>query len=181
MKIYTKTGDSGDTALFGGRRVSKEHPRIEAYGTVDELNAFLGQIVAICQDEAIAGSLQRVQGQLFVVGADLATPMQARTSYISRMDASFGQQLEAEMDAWQAKLPQLTQFILPGGGPAGAGLHVARTICRRAERRVVNLAQQEAINQEVVIYLNRLSDWLFVLARYVNHIQNMPEKAWQPE
>ena len=123
--------------------------------------------------------MQRVQSQLFGVGAELATPLDARTSYISRIDADPSQQLEAEIDAWEQQLPPLTQFILPGGSTAGAALHIARTICRRAERRVVALARAEAVNEQVIIYLNRLSDWLFVLARTVNHIQNIPETPWQ--
>ena len=179
MKIYTKRGDSGDTSLFGGRRVSKDDLRIEAYGTVDELNAFLGAVASQCQDATLQQALQRVQGQLFGVGADLATPLDARTSYISRIDAGPSQQLEKEIDAWEQQLPPLTHFILPGGSAAGAALHIARTICRRAERRVVALARTEAVNEQVLIYLNRLSDWLFVLARTVNHRQNIPEAPWQ--
>ena len=179
MKIYTKTGDTGDTTLFGGRRVSKDALRIEAYGTVDELNAFLGSVVAQCQHDDLRAAMQQVQGQLFAVGADLATPLDARTTYISRVDAGPSQQLEREIDAWEGQLLPLTQFILPGGSVTGAALHVARTICRRAERRVVALAHVEDINEHVIVYLNRLSDWLFVLARTVNHRQNISETPWQ--
>lgn len=181
MKIYTKTGDAGETGLFGGRRVAKDVARIEAYGTVDELNAFLGLAVHTCTSHDLQARLQRVQGELFQVGADLATPLDAPSDYIARLDAAPHRRLEAEIDEWEALLPPLTTFILPGGSETGATLHIARTICRRAERRVVSLAQAEAINDAIIIYLNRLSDWLFVLARLVNHRQNMPETPWQQQ
>ena len=181
MKIYTKTGDAGHTSLFGGDRVSKDHLRIEAYGTVDELNAFLGLAVHHCISPDLTARLERVQGELFQVGADLATPAQAKTSYITRLDEVPIQRLEKEMDEWETLLPPLTQFILPGGSQAGAVLHIARTVCRRAERRAVALSQREEINPHVIIYLNRLSDWLFMLARLANHRQNMPETPWQME
>ena len=180
MKIYTKTGDAGETALFGGQRVAKDALRIEAYGTVDELNAFLGLAVRHCTSPDIQSRLQRVQGELFQVGADLATPLDANTSYITRLDEEPARRLEAEIDEWEALLPPLTSFILPGGSQPGAELHIARTICRRAERRTVSLARAKAINPNVIITLNRLSDWLFVLARMVNHRQNTPETPWKP-
>ena len=179
MKIYTKTGDAGDTALFGGQRVAKDALRIEAYGTVDELNAFLGLIVRHCTSPDIKSRLLRVQGELFQVGADLATPLDAKTSYITRLNAEPAQRLEAEIDEWEVLLPPLTSFILPGGSQPGAELHIARTVCRRAERRAVSLARTEALNDAIIIYLNRLSDWLFVLARTVNHRQNAPETPWR--
>jgi cob(I)alamin adenosyltransferase len=180
MKIYTKTGDAGDTALFGGQRVAKDALRIEAYGTVDELNAFLGLAIRHCDSPDLKSRLLRVQGELFQVGADLATPLDAKTSYIARLDAAPTQRLEREMDEWDDILPPLTSFILPGGSQPGAELHIARTICRRAERRAVSLARAESVNEHVIIYLNRLSDWLFVLARMVNHRQNTAETPWQP-
>ena len=180
MKIYTKTGDSGETTLFGGQRVDKDALRIEAYGTVDELNAFLGLAVRHCTSPDLQSRLQRVQGELFQVGGDLATPLDAKTTYITRLDDQPVRRLEEEIDEWQELLPPLTNFILPGGSQPGAELHIARTIGRRAERRVVSLARAEAINEQVIIYLNRLSDWLFVLARLVNHHQNASEKPWQP-
>lgn len=180
MKIYTKTGDGGDTALFGGRRIAKDDIRIEAYGTVDELNAFLGMVVWHCTISDLKERLQRVQGELFVLGADLATPLDAKTSYISRLGIDPIRQLEAEIDEWDEILPPLASFILPGGSQPGAELHIARTVCRRAERRAVGLAQTEDINKNVVVYLNRLSDWIFTLARLVNHRQNIPETPWQP-
>ena len=180
MKIYTKTGDSGETALFGGQRVAKDALRIDAYGTVDGLNAFLGLAVRHCTSPDLKSRLLRVQGELFQVGADLATPLDAKTSYITRLDEQPARRLEDEIDEWQELLPPLTSFILPGGSQPGAELHIARTICRRAERRTVSLARAEAINEQVIIYLNRLSDWLFVLARMVNHRQNTSETPWQP-
>ncbi len=180
MKIYTKTGDTGETALFGGQRVAKDALRIEAYGAVDELNAFLGLAVHHCTSPDIQSRLQRVQGELFQVGADLATPLDAKTSYISRLDADPARRLESEIDEWQELLPPLTSFILPGGSQPSAALHIARTICRRAERRTVSLARAEPINEAVIVYLNRLSDWLFVLARLVNHRHNVPETPWRP-
>ena len=180
MKIYTKTGDAGDTSLFGGKRVAKDDLRIEAYGAVDELNAFLGLAARHCTSPDITSRLLRVQGELFQVGADLATPLDAKTSYITRLETAPIQRLEAEIDEWDEILPPLTSFILPGGSQPGAELHIARTVCRRAERRVVGLARAEAVNDHVVTYLNRLSDWLFVLARLVNHRQNAPETPWKP-
>jgi len=180
MKIYTKTGDAGETALFGGQRVPKDALRIEAYGTVDELNAFLGQTITQCTSPDIRSRLLRVQGELFQVGADLATPLAVKTSYISRLNAEPIQSLEADIDEWEAILPPLTSFILPGGSQSGAHLHIARTICRRAERRAVSFARADAINNNVLIYLNRLSDWLFVLARMVNYRQNITEAPWKP-
>ncbi len=178
MKIYTKTGDAGETGLFGGGRVPKDDLRIEAYGAVDELNAVLGLAIVHCASADLKSRLMRVQGELFVVGADLATPLDARTSHITRLDDAPIQRLEAEMDEWEEVLPRLTSFILPGGSEAGATLHVARTVCRRAERRAVSLARAEALNPHILRYLNRLSDWLFVLARMVNHRQNIPETPW---
>jgi len=180
VKIYTKTGDAGDTSLFGGRRVAKDQVRIEAYGTIDELNAFLGVIVNHCTSPDIKTRLQRVQGELFQVGADLATPFDAKTSYITRLTDEPIRRLEEEIDEWNEILPALTSFILPGGSQPGAELHIARTVCRRAERRTVSLARIESINETIIAYLNRLSDWLFVLARLVNHRQNVTEAPWQP-
>jgi cob(I)alamin adenosyltransferase len=178
MKIYTKTGDAGETGLFGGGRAPKDDLRIEAYGTVDELNAFLGLAVRHCTSADLKSRLERVQGELFQVGADLATPLDAKTDYITRLDEAPIQRLESEIDEWEAVLPALTSFILPGGSQPGAVLHIARTVCRRAERRAVALARAETINPHIIRYLNRLSDWLFVLARMVNFRQNTPETPW---
>lgn len=183
MKIYTRTGDEGSTGLFGGDRVSKAHPRIEAYGTVDETNSFLGLARA-----HLGGSdtlrdldalLARLQGELFEAGADLATPSGAR-AVVPRITARHVETLESEIDRYEERLPPLKHFILPGGTPAGAALHVARTVCRRAERLVVDAAGSEAINDQVGVYLNRLSDLLFVLARYANQEGGVAETPWHP-
>ena len=178
MKIYTKTGDLGDTGLFGGRRVPKHDFRIEAYGTVDETNAVLGLAASRCTDPELSDAIQRVQSELFSVGADLATPLDVRSDYIVRVDEAIVQRLEAEIDAWEETLPPLRQFILPGGSEAGAWLHFARTVCRRAERAVVALSQAEEINPTALRYLNRLSDWLFVLARIANQRSGIEEIIW---
>jgi cob(I)alamin adenosyltransferase len=179
MKIYTRGGDEGKTALFAGGRVSKNHARLHAYGTVDELNSVLGVVLAGGTPEALTAPLQRVQGELFIVGADLATPLEAASNYVVRVSAQLTTTLETEIDEWDAQLPPLKHFILPGGTLCAALLHQARTICRRAERWVVALQDSEEINGETLRYLNRLSDWLFVAARYANHAANMPEVIWQ--
>lgn len=179
MKIYTRTGDEGETGLFAGGRVRKNHLRLHAYGTVDELNAVLGLVMATGIVERLGGPVQRVQAELFVVGADLATPLEAKTRRIVRVSAEMVRQLESDIDRWDGDLPSLKQFILPGGSASGAGLHHARTVCRRAERWAVALVEHEAINTEVLRYLNRLSDWLFVAARYVNWLAGQEETTWQ--
>ncbi|HEY52200.1 MAG TPA: cob(I)yrinic acid a,c-diamide adenosyltransferase [Caldilineae bacterium] len=178
MKIYTKTGDLGETGLFGGRRVPKHHLRIEAYGTVDETNAMLGLAASRCSDSELLNAILRVQSELFSVGSDLATPLDVQSAHIVRVDDTFVQRLEREIDAWEETLPALKNFILPGGNESAATLHVARTICRRAERAVTALAEQEAINPVTQRYLNRLADWLFVLARTANHRAGNEETGW---
>ena len=180
MKIYTKSGDSGETGLFGGQRVPKDDPRIEAYGTVDEVNAVLGLALARCQDPDLRALIERVQAELFGVGADLATPADVDSAYVRRVDETSIERLETEIDAWEESLPPLKNFILPGGSEVGAILHIARTVCRRAERSVVKLSEQAAINPNIQRYLNRLSDWLFTLARLVNQHNGMTETPWQP-
>ncbi len=179
MKIYTRGGDEGKTTLFAGGRVSKNHARLHAYGTVDELNSVLGVVLAAGTPETLAAPLQRVQRELFIVGADLATPLEAPSNYVVRVSAQLTAALEAEIDEWDAQLPPLKHFILPGGTLCAALLHQARTVCRRAERWVVALQDSQEINGEALRYLNRLSDWLFVTARYANHLANMPEVIWQ--
>ena len=179
MKIYTKTGDAGETGLWGGLRVPKDAARVEAYGTIDECNAALG-VARAALAAAPAGNLDAllaaIQDQLFVVGADLATPDEAAS--IPRIGEDAIQQLEQAIDAAEADLEPLRQFILPGGTPAAAQLHMARTICRRAERCVVALARSEPINPQVGIFLNRLSDCLFVLARTANARAGLPDVPW---
>ena len=182
MKIYTRTGDNGTTGLFGGGRVEKHHPRIEAYGTVDETNAYLGLTRTLMQDQPGAARLEpvlaRLQEELFVLGADLATPLNAQ-AVVPRIDASHATQLEEAIDAFEADLPPLQHFILPGGTQAAGTLHVARTVCRRAERLTVAAAEQETLSPHTTIYLNRLSDLLFVLARWVNHQAGINEAQWK--
>jgi len=182
-RIYTRTGDKGDTGLFGGGRVRKDNFRVAAYGTVDELNAVLGvaRITFHSQDEVpveIDGFLARVQHQLFNLGAELATPQptQHGTALVSDEDVAW---LERAIDGWESNLEPLTTFILPGGSPAAANLHWARTVSRRAERLVVTLAGGEPVRGEVLHYLNRLSDALFVAARAANQLAGVPDVAWK--
>ena len=175
MTIVTKTGDRGQTGLFGGKRLSKAHARIHAYGTVDELNAVLGLTLS---EEGIPKTLRRellcVQRLLFRVGADLATPLDSKAT-ILRMNAENIAEIERWITALEAGLPPLTRFILPSGSRLGSSLHLARTVCRRAERWIVALGETEAINAHVQVYLNRLSDYFFLVARVVNRESGMPE------
>lgn len=179
MKIYTKTGDKGDTSLFGGQRVPKDALRIEAYGTVDELNSVIGIVRADNSDQEIDGILEQVQNELFELGADLATPRSVEKRQINRIEMKDVQVLEKILDGLQEHLKSLRSFILPGGSPVAARVHFARTVCRRAERAVVRLSRNEDIGEEVITYLNRLSDLLFVLARYANHKANIAEVKWR--
>ncbi|HEY5601437.1 MAG TPA: cob(I)yrinic acid a,c-diamide adenosyltransferase [Patescibacteria group bacterium] len=178
MKIYTKKGDKGETSLFGGQRVAKSSLRIDAYGNIDELNSLLGVILAKNPHKEISQNLTRVQRHLFVLGADLATPEEVKVK-VPRINTSAVKVLEKEIDNWTKQLPQLRNFILPGGSETGALLHMARTVCRRSERTVVALSEIEKINENVMIYLNRLSDWLFTLARYVNKLEKINEVPWK--
>ncbi|WP_322823299.1 cob(I)yrinic acid a,c-diamide adenosyltransferase [Chloroflexus sp.] len=177
MKIYTRTGDAGETGLFGGQRVRKDDLRVQAYGTVDECNAALGVARAAGPDPALDAVLAVVQNQLFVVGADLASP--GESPYIPRVSAELTSFLEEQIDAMEAELSPLRQFILPGGHPVAAHLHLARTICRRAERVVVTLAAEEEVRPEILTYLNRLSDFLFVAARIANARTGASDVPWQ--
>ncbi|HTR79671.1 MAG TPA: cob(I)yrinic acid a,c-diamide adenosyltransferase [Gemmatimonadaceae bacterium] len=181
MKIYTKTGDRGDTGLFGGGRVQKDHPRVEAYGDVDELNALIGLARAVEALPRIDEVLVAAQRDLFAIGALLATPDRERMRehlHKARIDDQRIEELERAIDAGDAELEPLRAFIVPGGTPKAATLHVARTVCRRAERRVVALQQREEIPGLVVIYLNRLSDLLFTLARVANRRAGGGEVTW---
>ncbi len=183
MKIYTRTGDQGQTGLFGGGRVSKDHARIEAYGTVDELNSVLGWVRASMVDSphvATEQILSRIQGELFVLGSDLATPADA-TVEVPRIADRHILQLENDIDSVDDQLEPLKRFILPGGAIVASNLHIARTVCRRAERRVVSLSGFEPINEVAVVYLNRLSDLLFMLARWANMIEGEAELLWEAE
>jgi len=172
-KVYTRTGDGGQTSLVGGARVSKSGLRVDAYGEVDELNSALGVARAYLQDTEVDEILGVIQNDLFTLGADLASPTELK---VPRISAALVKALEDHADRFLAELEPLKEFILPGGNRAGAMLHLARTIARRTERRVVALAATEAINAETIVYLNRLSDLLFVLARVVNHRAGVPEK-----
>lgn len=180
MKIYTRAGDDGRTGLLGPGRVPKDSARIEAYGSVDELNAAIGMARALGPDPAADAALGRVQEDLFFVGAALADPDPAGRFH-GAVAAEPAARLEHEIDAMEASLAPLAQFILPGGTPAGAALHLARTVCRRAERRAVALSSLdgEDVPRAILIYLNRLSDWLFVAARAVNARGGAPERAWR--
>lgn len=178
MKIYTKTGDAGETGLFGGPRVNKDHPRIEAYGTVDELNSVLGMVRAEELPEEVEADLTEIQNALFAIGAELATPepKQQGTEFLQANDI---EALEQKIDHYDEQLHPLKHFILPAGTRAAATLHLARATCRRAERRVFSAQRQEvAIRGELIVYLNRLSDLLFVLARYVNQVSGQAETEW---
>ena len=182
MKIYTKTGDDGSTGLFGGGRVFKDHVRVEAYGSVDELNAVLGLARAEGLPPDLEGFLARIQDELFTVGAILATPSSAKAAQVVPVvEAAWVTALEEAIDALTLELPPLTHFILPSGARSGALLHLARTVCRRAERRVIALLNTGESAPAVVVYLNRLSDFLFVLARAVNHRSRIPESPWVPK
>jgi cob(I)alamin adenosyltransferase len=180
VKIYTKTGDAGETGLLGGTRVGKDHPRVAAYGDVDEVSAVLGVVRARTDDEALRRLLADVQRDLFAIGARLADPTArvAAKKAKAAVDEKGVKRLEREIDAREKELPALTAFILPGGSESGALLHLARTVCRRAERAVVSVARSDAIDPLVVVYLNRLSDLLFVLARFENHRREKPEELW---
>lgn len=176
MKIYTRTGDTGETGLFGGQRVAKDALRVHAYGTADECNAAVGLARAAGLDAGLDAMLAEVQNQLFVVGADLATP--GESAHIPRVGAGEVRFLEEAIDELEASLEPLRQFILPGGTQGAAQLHLARTICRRAERWAVSLAQAEPVGPQVLVYLNRLSDFLFVAARAANGRAGAADVPW---
>jgi cob(I)alamin adenosyltransferase len=177
-RIYTRGGDKGKTSLGTGQRVAKHHARVTAYGTVDEANAALG-VARLHVTAEIDAMLTRIQNDLFDVGADLCTPEVENPEFPPlRVVAGQVTWLEGEIDRINAELKPLKTFVLPGGGPAAAHLHMARTIARRAERDVVSLARREAVGEYVLPYLNRLSDALFVMARYENHVQEVAEPIW---
>lgn len=179
MKLYTKRGDDGHTDLIGGVRVSKNHLRVSAYGAVDELNATIGLALADCAIDAINDALITIQGRLFDLGADLATPGSGKSSS-SRINADHVADLEAQIDAATNDLEPLRSFILPGGTVLAARLHIARTVCRRAEREVVALTEHEAVDPTATIYLNRLADLLFALARLANAKAGVADVPWLP-
>jgi len=187
-RIYTKGGDKGETALAGGQRVPKDSARIEAYGTVDELNAFIGLACVTCTDETtralrlgrLVDILRRVQHELFNLGSLLSTLPKDLHPKQARITSAEIEQLEREIDSMNQELPALRSFVLPGGARLNAELHAARTICRRAERLTVALARSEETPPEAVRYLNRLSDALFVWSRWSSHVMGVPEVLWEP-
>ena len=176
MKLYTKTGDDGTTGLFGGPRVLKCDPRVHAYGEVDELNAAIGCAIAACSVESVKQKLTAIQSDLFTVGAELATPPGGKL--MCRVDVSSVAVLERWIDEAVAPVPPLRNFILPGGTSLAAQLHVCRTVCRRAERAVVAPFQGSSAGGPIIVYLNRLSDFLFALARLENHVSRVAENPW---
>jgi|SRR5579885_2386187 len=184
MSIYTRTGDKGKTSLFDGSRVVKFDPRVETYGTVDELNSFIGAVASQLETQEVRSkkqtvqiktALEQIQNDLLDIGSALATPAALPVTGLQDHVKEF----EELIDDLTAKLPELKNFILPGGSKAGALLHVCRTVCRRAERRVVQLRQTEDVDQAILVYLNRLSDLFFTLARYVNWIEKAKEVKWR--
>ena len=180
MKIYTRTGDKGQTSLFGGKRVSKASQRVDTYGTVDELNSSLGVVIAHLKpsERILKRELEAVQHDLLTIGSYLASPgnknQESRIKHLAKRTEDF----EKLIDRLTEKLPKLKNFILPGGGMAGSFLHQARTVCRRAERRIIAFSQKETVDDEVVKYLNRLSDLLFTMARFVNYQEQKKETIW---
>jgi cob(I)alamin adenosyltransferase len=182
MKIYTKTGDEGETGLFGGERVSKHSTRLDAYGTVDELNSFIGLTILEVKNEELKVILNDIQQKLFFVGSDLATPQTEKNEKlkITRTPESYISEVEKLIDKFDSQLDELKNFILPGGSKGAALLHICRTIARRAEREIVALKDAEIIGNNIVIFLNRLSDLFFVLSRIENKYSNIPDTKWIP-
>jgi len=176
--LYTRRGDRGDTSLYGPKRVQKDDPRVEAYGTIDELNSLIGIVIAGPKGRALARSLKEVQRMLFVAGADASTELSSPQKVL-RIDQSHTRRLEKMTDDLLAKLPKLANFILPGGSPTGARLQLARTVCRRAERRLVTASKSQKMNPELLPFFNRLSSYLFNLSRWANKIEGKKEDVWR--
>jgi cob(I)alamin adenosyltransferase len=180
MKVYTKTGDRGETGLLGGARVPKDHPRLEAYGSIDELNAQVGGLRALDLDSDLDTVLEEIQHGLFAMGAELARPeSETLAEGARRVGDEESAALEKAIDRWENELTPLTHFILPGGSPAAAQAHIARAVVRRAERRLVTLNRESTVSPALIKYLNRLSDCLFVLARVLNKRAGRDDVAWQ--
>jgi cob(I)alamin adenosyltransferase len=178
-RVYTRTGDDGTTSLGAGGRVAKDSPRVEVYGTVDELNSQIGVALALGVDETIAAMLRTIQNDLFHLGSDLCTLEEEKEKQpFPRIEERHVTALETLMDRLSQELPPLENFVLPGGSPAAAQLHVARTVCRRAERLLVALSRHESVGGQTIPYLNRLSDALFVMARYENRKRGVPDVLW---
>lgn len=185
MRLYTRSGDEGETSLFGGARVAKTHARLACYGELDELNSLLGWCGVAASTEAAATRLLDLQSQLFTLGSWLATPADAEPGVLDRLPAwpsDAVTAMEQDIDAWQEQAPELTAFILPGGCEFAARLQLARSVCRRVERSLVGLAEAgESLPEGALIFLNRLSDWLFALARLANHESGETEIPWRPD
>ena len=178
MKIYTKTGDRGETGLVGGKRLSKDSLRIQAYGDVDELNAFLGVCRTFNKHTELGEILHHLQAELFDLGADLATPLDSKVQ-VPRVQKKQISNLEKWIDSIDEKVTPLRHFILPGGCVLSANLHLARTACRRAERSIVALQKHEDVGENVIMYINRLSDLLFMMARFANKVEGIDEELWK--
>ncbi len=182
MKIYTKTGDKGETSLFSGARVKKNSLRVDTYGSVDELNSIIGIVLAHQPAEPVASDLEKISSLLFIAGSDFATPHSPEPKFeISRLGSIHSEWLEKKIDEYDERLSPLKNFILPGGSKSASFLHQARTVCRRAERLAVSLADKEILNENLVIFLNRLSDYLFTAARYVNKLEGFEDKIRNKE
>lgn len=179
FRIYTRTGDKGETGLFGGKRISKDDIRIEAYGTVDELNAHMGVVGDRLDDQDLVAFLRSIQSDLFTLGSHLAKDPE-KDLPLPPLPGTRISEMETMMDAWDEVLPPLTNFILPGGHPTVSAIHLARCVCRRAERRVITLDHAEGVDQEVIKYLNRLSDFLFMLGREISRREGADEIIWKP-
>lgn len=179
MSIYTKFGDKGKTSLYAGKTVSKGSLRVNAYGTVDELNSYLGVTLALIRDRKLQNKIIDIQKDLFELGASLASPTGYKNKNLSSYLNSRVLEFEAEIDFLTKKLPKLENFILPGGSKAGSGLHFARTLTRRSERRVVELFEKEKVNKDIIVFLNRLSDLLFMYARDINYKEKNKELLWK--
>ncbi len=179
MKIYTKTGDKGQTSLFGGKRISKDDLRIESYGTIDELNSNIGVLCAFINNESITLKLQDIQNYLFVIGSNLAVDPNQKELKVPLLDSNNITILEQEIDFMESHLKPLQFFILPGGDVSCAHAHLCRTVCRRAERRAISLSNTEFVDIQIIIYLNRLSDYFFVLARYLAFLNKSEELYWK--
>jgi len=176
--LYTRRGDRGETSLFGSKRVPKDDPRVEAYGTIDELNSVLGVVIAGTKDNAMASALREIQRMLFVAGGDAATEMSG-PQRVPRIEPSHTQKIEKMTDELLAKLPTLGNFILPGGSSTGAMLQLARSVCRRAERRIVRASRSQDLNPELLPFFNRLSSYLFNLSRWANKRAGKKEDIWK--
>ncbi|MEE9371974.1 MAG: cob(I)yrinic acid a,c-diamide adenosyltransferase [Saprospiraceae bacterium] len=179
MKIYTKTGDKGKTSLFGGSRVSKAHIRIDAYGNVDELNSYIGLLRDLVSDKMLVFELMDIQRVLFSIGSHLAADPSKSNLWLPNIDISEIEKLEKSVDRMEEILPTLAHFILPGGHPSVSHCHIARCVCRRAERRVVQLSEIDETNDILIQYLNRLSDYIFVLSRYIAYQEGAEELKWE--